>query len=532
MPKRLAFTFIITLALALACSIVFSMVLMLAPGLSLFGFKYITRGTHVVNSSSQISEKVSAFSGSVKIEVEDVDVTVVFSSSRSSYQVDYYDNFVGYTRSNIDDPSIEFSNEADGTAVIKVTSFKKFIYQSNSTTRYIKLFIPSSVVGINHQTNLSIISKTSNVHFCDEKSDNYDPHFKNITIETSGKVTTSTKVYAKNYNLKTSNSINISDDEFASINATNYNLESTGGKIIVSRNVAGDITAKTKNAKIQVLSCNNLTASSGFGDICSAKKDEEIKIAGIANISSTAGSVKIGSILGESGKSVIQTKTGKVDIDKAGDIEITTTRGFVTLNSAKNASITTSSGAITLNETSFSVTAKSKRGKITLGGEDAKLYNPTVESTYGAVYVESASGNVNITTEKSDVTLKNKDASNVKIKCGKKLTATKLIGTVNVEVADDATISFEKFTGASSIIGTNAKSKIIINLLNNYNSTFAYKLEGNDASLYEYNVDSLENHYHIATSTSINSSNDIVGKPLLTAKTTGKLVVYYKRQSA
>lgn len=533
MPKRLATTFFVTIGIALACVVVFALVLILAPGLSIFGFKYIAKGTHIVNSTTVLSEKVSGFSGSVKIEVEDVRVDVVFSSSRSSYQIEYYDNYNGFTNSRFDDPSIAFSSEADGTAVVKITSFKKFLYENYNSARYVRLIIPATTIASTkpYQTNLTIISKNSKVNFYDEKSDHYDPCFKNIDIQTSGKVTSSTNVKAINYKLKTSNSIKISGDQASSINATNYDLESTGGKIVIDREVSGNIVAKTKNSKIQVLACNNLTASSGTGSISSTQKDKQITVNGTANITTTSGSVKIGSILGQTEKSVIQTKTGLVEIDKAQDIDITTTRGFVTLNSARNANIITSSGAITLKEATASVIAKSKRGKVTLGGEGAVLRNPSVETTYGAAYVESASGRVDINTSKADVVFKNKDASNIKIVSGKKLTATKLIGSVEIEVADDSTISFERFTAKSTIVGTNKKSTITINMLNNDKTTFSYDLEGEQASLYEYNVNSPSNHYHIATSTNITSSNEAVGQPLLKASTVGKLVVYYKRSS-
>ena len=48
-------------------------------------------------------------------------------------------------------------------------------------------------------------------------------------------------------------------------------------------------------------------------------------------------------------------------------------------------------------------------------------------------------------------------------------------------------------------------------------------------SLFEYNAEDPNNHYQISKSTSITSSADKVGKPLLSATTQGRLVVYYKK---
>ena len=534
MGKRLANIMLITLGFALAAVFVFALVLFLAPGLSVFGIKYIASGTHVINNSYVLSDQLDGgtFSGSIRVESDYVPVEIMFSQG-FVYEVNYYDNFNGLTNSKFDDPSIQFSKDADGTAVVKVTSFKKFIYENNNSLRGIKISIPSSVVGESGtrggETSLSIISKNAPINFYDEVNDHYDPYFRNLTIETSGKITTATKVTADNYSLKTINAIKISEDEVSNINATNYILNSTGGKIVVDRHVAGDINATTKNARIQILSCNNFTAKSGYGDIYSARKEVPVKINGIANIQTTAGIVEIDTISGTDGKSVIETKTGNVKIANVQDLDLTTTRGFVRVISGRKMNIETSSGSITVETSTEAVNVKTKRGKIFLGGEKNKLYNPTVESTFGDVLVLSASGSVNIQTIKADVEFVNTDASNIKLSVGGELSATKLLGAVDVTVEGSADIQFEQFTQKSTITGTKADSLITVKMLNNDGTTFSYNLEGNDASLNEFNVDDPNNHYQIQKSTNIVSPAEMVGKPLLTVSTQGKLIVYYKK---
>ena len=531
MGKRLANVFLITLGVALAGVVVFTLVLFMAPGLSIFGVKYIATGTHVVSDSYVLVEKMEGgtFSGSIRVESDDVPVSIVFSQ-KFAYQVEYYDNYNGLTTSKFDDPSIEFLKDGDGTAVIRVTSFKKFIFENNNSSRHLKILIPSTIVGgsMAGETSLKIVSKSANVNFYEEKDDYYEPYFRNIEIETNGKVNSSVKVTADNYSLKTVNAIKITEDEIENINATNYILNSTGGKIVVDRPVSGDIKATTKNSRIQILSCNNFTANSGYGDIYSARKNFGIKINGTANIKTTAGIVEIDTISG-SGKSIVETKTGNVKITNVQDLDLTTTRGFVRVNSAKNINVTTSSGSITVETATESVTAKTKRGKVFLGGEENRLYNPRVESTFGDVSVVSASGTVKIETIKADVTFENKDASNIKLSVGGELTATKLLGAVDIDVEGDANIEFADFTQKSTIDGLKEKSTITVKLLNNDGNSFSYDLEGNDASLYEYNAEDPENHYQINRSTSMSSSADKVGKPLLSVTTVGKLVVYYKK---
>ena len=532
MGKRLANVLLITLAIALSCVFIFALVLFLAPGLSVFGVKYIASGTHVVSDTFFISDKMpdEVFSGSVRIEAEQVPISVVFTQ-KYTYQLQYYDNYNGLTTSKIDDPSIEFSKDNDGTAVIKVKSFKKFIYENNNSSRFIRLLIPSTVVGGTKagQTSLTIVSKSSPVSFADETTDNYDPYFRNLSIETSGKITSSTKITADNYSLKTINAIKITEDEIANINATNYVLNSTGGKIIVDRPVVGDINATTKNARIQILSCRNFIANSGYGDVYSAREDIPIKISGAANIKTTAGIVEIDTISGTTEKSVISTKTGNVKLTNVQDLDLTTTRGFVRVISGRKLNVTTSSGSITVETATESVTATSKRGKITLGGAANKLYNPTVTSTFGDVSVVSASGTVSITTINADVNFVNNDASNISLTVGGELSATKLLGAVTITVDGNSEIEFSNFTQESTITGTSAGSMMSVKLLNNVGSTFSYDMEANDVSLWEYNDEDPENNYQVSKSTSVTSSPDKAGKPLLTIKTPGKLVAYYKK---
>ena len=527
MAKRFATVFFITIGIALACVVVFAMVLFLAPGFSVFGIKYIAKGTHIVTKNATITSP-----NSIRVEVDEVPIQVVFSQ-KYAFSVEYYDNYNGLTSSKIDDPSISISEEKDGTTVIKVTSFKKFIYENNNSVRYIKITMPSAAVGgiRQGQNKFTVLSKSSSVTFSKEVTDNYNPKFKNLKIESSGKIKTLTSVATENYELKTINSILITKDETESINAKNYYLTSTGGKIVVQRDVEGDISAKTKNARIQILSCNNFTADSGFGDIYSADKEKGITVNGKANISTTAGVVDIDSILGSVEKSEIQTKTGNVQIKKVYDLNLTTTRGFVKIVSGRNLSVTTSSGSINVESASEAIKAKSKRGKITLGGDNGVLYNATVESTYGDVSVTSASGTTKIDTIKADVLFINNNSSNITINAGGNLTADKLIGAVNVNVEGDATLSFKSFTQKSTIVGKKENSIITINLLNNEIKTFSYNLEGKDAFLIEYNANDPENSRQAEKSTNLTSSIEMVGKPLLTATNVGKLVVNFKSEN-
>ena len=77
MAKRFTTVFFITLAIAVLCVAIFTLVLFMAPGMSVFGLKYIATNTHVVSEKFAISDALKEelgganFSGSIRVEVED-----------------------------------------------------------------------------------------------------------------------------------------------------------------------------------------------------------------------------------------------------------------------------------------------------------------------------------------------------------------------------------------------------------------------------------------------------------------------------
>ncbi|MBQ7917464.1 MAG: hypothetical protein IJ310_01455 [Clostridia bacterium] len=533
MAKRFTTVFFVTLAIAVLCVAIFTLVLFMAPGMSVFGLKYISTNTHVVSERFKIADALKEelgggdFSGSIRVETEDVPVNVVFTQGWQ-YEIVYYDNYSGLTTSKFDDPSIAVSRDNDGTAVIKVTSFKKFIYENANSTRYLTVMIPAVTVSttLAGQTDFTVKANNASVSFSDEKADNFDPYFHQITIETAGGVGSSINLKADTYSLTTLNSINIGSDTAAAINASNYILKSTGGNIVVNRDVPGNIDATTNNASIKILSCENFTASSGWGDISCVDKEKDITIRGKANITTSSGKVALGSINGGSDVSYITTKTGSIDIKKALDAELTTTRGHVKVNSARNVKVTTSSGSITLEESTASANLATKRGKVTVGGENSVVKNPTVVTTYGKVFVNAASGKVYVETTKANVEFKNRDAEDITLKIGGKLTADKLKGKVDITVEGASTISFETFTEDSKITN-NGSGYMTINLLSTKVADFAYSMEGTEVKLMEYNEEDPANHRQVAVPASIVTGGNL-GQPKLTVKSGGSMVVYCK----
>ena len=124
-------------------------------------------------------------------------------------------------------------------------------------------------------------------------------------------------------------------------------------------------------------------------------------------------------------------------LGKIKDGTIITQRGSVTIKSVSNATIDTNVGNVIVEESLGSIVAKTKRGNITLGGENLTMNNATVFSRLGKVNLKSADGTTSVETISSNVNIKNRTSENFTIKCGGKLNAEGLTGKVNIFAEKD-----------------------------------------------------------------------------------------------
>ena len=178
MSKRLAIVFFIVIASCIFAVAGFCLMLFLAPGFSAFGLKYIRTDIHVVNTGKiQIAEtkdfKTSGgFNGDLIIETTEVPINIIFSQDFDFYFA-YFDNFVGLTTSDFDDPSVSISKNEHGDCIIKTQEFEKFIYESSSSKRYLNVYVPLYIVGDTGATlkNLTINTESSPITFSKEKED-------------------------------------------------------------------------------------------------------------------------------------------------------------------------------------------------------------------------------------------------------------------------------------------------------------------------------------------------------------------------
>ena len=294
MAKRFTAIFFIVLGIVVFLTIAFFLVLMLAPGFSAFGLKYVAIGARKYDSGKVvITDEIGEFSGSVKIDVEEVPVYVYYTNTDYSISVKYHDDYSGFTKTNIDRPSLEISKGDDGSALIKAIGFKKFLFLNSNTTRYLSVYIPLTMVtgGASGTKSLSITSKSSDIEFhrITDGEEAQNPKMNVIDLTTSGTITYNTRVVANTFRLKTPNSIRIDSEYSTIVEATNYDLQSKSGRITAEIPIKGDFSAKTNLLDIRLISCRNLTIQSIHGNVKCYNKEDKINVSGTVSIQNKSG---------------------------------------------------------------------------------------------------------------------------------------------------------------------------------------------------------------------------------------------------
>ncbi len=460
----------------------------------MFGLKYIRTDVHAIHTGRCAIEETQAFktayfSGNMIVETNEVPINILYTQGHE-IMFEYYDNYDGFTSSKIDNPSITIERDASGNCVIKTYEYKRFIYESSSSKRYLNIYIPLSFVSgdVAYTQNLSIKTNTAPIYFDVEGNpDNRVPAHNKLTIETqNGPVKYRKNIRAISLNYKTDNTIKMYCDQDKEVFATDYELESRLGRIAFYDNVVGNLKLKTKNGDISLVSCKNLVAETTFGDVfCSRKEeDKQIQIRGIVKITTKSGSVELGDVDGN-GENKIQTGGGRVVINKIKDGKITTKRGSVTIKSVRNVSIETNVGKVSIEEALEKINVNTKRGNVVLGGEGMVVNNPTIASRIGKVTVVSASGKVDIQTINSNVKFINKDSSDIFISAGKALNAEKLTGNVELYANGKTYLEFSKITNRTSITLGDSCYFAEIHAENNTDSDTKFLFEGKAVTRYE-----------------------------------------------
>ena len=536
MTKRFTVIFFIVLGIIALLMTGFVLVLFLAPGFSAFGVRYIALNTRNYDSGEiRLIDEVGAFTGDIEINAKEVPIYVYFTQANgggNAYKVRYYENFSGFTKSKIEDPSIEITKR-NGVVVININEYEKFIFQNANTKKFVNLYIPmENISGTGAgRTNLTINTKSSSIVFDRELPQSEEelrvPSFKNVTINGNGNIKYNVEMRAITYSLSTNNSILITDDKLSSFNAVNYKLNSNKGKIEIKREVSGDLYCTTKNGKITFLTCKNFVGETTYGDIYCSDKSKQTELAGIVKITTKTGNITLGNVIG-TGDNEIVSGSGNVKIKKIKDGSIETKRGSVQINSVNKMKITTNMGKVNVEEALTSIDVSTKRGRINLGGENMVVNNPKVFSRLGRVNVTSALGEVYIETVSSDVVFNNKSSENITIYAGGKLTATALTGKINITANQNTTLDFAKITDNATIkMGKNCKSLLIKAYDDAYGDT-RFIISGKMSTIYEDDPTDDVDPYKMVSGEQLTNKKDGTGALLDVTAANANIDVYFK----
>lgn len=515
MAKRFATMFFIMIGVVIFLISAFLLVLFISPGARIFGIKYIMINTHAVKTGKVSIDDTFAlkygdryFSGSIIVNSDEVPVNVQFTSSGTSFYYEYYDNYNGITSSEMQDPSLSVERDDQGNAVFTVNSFKTFVYKTSSSKRYLKLYIPLANIYVNdaqnqnfvygeansgaskkYQYDLTINTGNADINFNSTETARI-PSFKNINISTEGVVKyNGTHIKALTFSIKTNKTTVVSSSVLGIVNAKNYNIECTSGRVVVGRPLGGDLSVKTKNGNIYINKCNNLKVETDLGDILT-ETGRAIEVNGIADIKTIAGSVYIDIIRGD-GQNKIETGSGDVCITSIKNGTISTHRGTIEINTLNNMQLSSNVGSIYVNKVLSNVEVETKRGKIVLGTEKTTVNNFVATSVIGDIKIENSIGKAVIETIDSNVDFKNQSSDIIKIVCGGKLNAQKLKGIVEMELYGESYLDFEDISAQTTIKLKDSCKFVEVKALNTQRSKLYYLITGTPASIYESNNSAL-----------------------------------------
>lgn len=496
MAKRLSIVFFVVLATCIFIVSGFFLVLLISPGLSVFGIKYIAPGTHQFSISKSIAdfEGIDNFNGSITVETYEMPIEVIFTgdqSTLSNFKITVYDNFNGLTNSTFDDTSLSVTKNSNGSVNIKVNEFRSFIYETSSSQRYVKLYLPLAYIS-RTKVNLSLITSKGKIEIYKNSSaaEASIAQFSNFSIRTNGSINQRVEINAEVFELYTKNSIKIYNDPQSNVFANNYNLTSLNGSIELGRNVSGKVSTTTGSGNIKLLSCGDLKVNTSYGNLSCIDSASEIQVKGNVDINSKAGNVTIGSITGD-GESKIVTTSGNVTILKSMlNGSISTSSGKVTVGSAKNIKIQTNIGKVSVDSVTEAIDVSTKRGDIRLGGYGLVIRNPKVFTRLGKIEVNSSEGKADIQSLSNSIYFKNTNCSEILINSGGKLVAENLAGKVTINASSDINISFLSISAQTEINLDSAVQTAKIYAPNNSADTAStkYYIEGKSVTVYERNA--------------------------------------------
>ena len=460
------------LAIILACGVLFVMgsflLMILAPGMEVFGIRYVTSGEGDYELA-EADQRMPAFAGDIYIEANEIPITVDYQFV-NGVVLKYKQGFVGFTKSKNKKPYVEYKVEK-GDLHIKSYDLVKFLYGTESfdvEECYLNLILPYEM----SEKSIFIKSNNSAVKFNAEGS----RALEEVDISTKNTINIVGTLSAHKIILETRQPLVINE----SIQTNHLKIKASTNNVKMDRDFDGLLEVETANANLYIKNVNNLLFKSSSGSVM-PYDDKEINV-GVVNVETKSGSVEINNIIGIL-DSEITTKSGRVSVGNCNNITITNNRGPVKIGNAKNLTINGGLGVVNVNSVSQAISVETKNGNVILGSEETTIANPTVVTSTGKVNVINASGKALLTSMHNSVSVDGKDLTEITIAAGKEVNAKNLSGEISIDANRKVDVQITKLTGDVKI-KTGDKCKLVnVDLSNYILNAFNYHFKSTKARL-------------------------------------------------
>lgn len=333
-------------------------IMMLAPGIEIFGIKYVSGvvGKHEQTIIQTFTSK------DIYINASKVPININFSGSQSPLGVEFVQYYQGFAKAKVV-PNVTLTNKDgqtfdpanDSAVYINVTEYQKFIWARENIKFYLNVNLPSEYENYN---NIYINSQKSQANF-----NGGNQTLNNLSFSSNGGLN------INNSNLTITNQLTINTHRYVSL-GSNVKVNGdvianlTNESLSITNIVGGDITFNSGSGDLSFAGCDNLNVETSSGSI---KKPISGQILGSINVTTTSGNIDLGSVRGNNNK--IVSRTGYINIESClGSLDIQTNRSTVTLGSVNNLKIVTTTGNININKVAGNLNAEaSASGDILCG---------------------------------------------------------------------------------------------------------------------------------------------------------------------
>ncbi len=376
------------LCVLIFCPLLWVIILMLAPGTTIFGVKFISAAVGNYDYMEEISLNTD-----ICLTTYDVPITIKFGAAGDT-GVHLVQRYQGFTTSN-NTPSIsvldgngnEYTSNSSGTAYINISQYKKFLWANSSREFYLEIILPMS---FNKSNSIEIKSTNSDITL-----EGQEQNLANLTLNTTGSININNKLTVNgSFKIGIKKAVTLSEK----VTLNNVDVSTSSGNFTDNGTINGSVNYTSKSGKLNLKNCGGaLTAETSSGSVT-----VNGSVGGNLKFTSKTGGLSVGNVSGQTIE--ISNNSGSITLGQAsGNVTIITKRANVKLTSAADATITTTTGNINIGAVNGAFKATTTTGNISctsVTGE-AKAVTKSGDITFsGAI-----GGTANITNQTGQIKL-------------------------------------------------------------------------------------------------------------------------------